>query len=277
MSDYNSYLEYIKHVEDETIKTFQQQLDSAIAAKEEEYKRLCEQYQQTLIEKDDSINKLKKEIAHVRHDLSEQYASQIKEIEAKNKIEKSKDQKCFKEAHSALEKKLSNLVEQYDSQIKAKDDSEATLRADVKQLKESQQPLIDKIQALETERNKLTKELDECKSKLHSIEEFHTQEFSAYKTKHQHELDELRSKHQCELATVKNKYQQEIKQLRADNEKTLQDWNIQFATYKSEVSDGVRALQKEIEHLNQQLKEKDELLKAHSQGGVFGIFTKKSR
>ncbi len=266
MSNYDSYLQYLQHVSDSTKEEFVSQLRNLAAEKDKALAESKKALKQLESEHKANIAELQRQHETELQGVKQMYESQIKDVESRHKAEITQQKKRFKGIQSDLEKKLSDTEIEHNQNVEEKDNSIVTLREELKHLTENQQPLVNKINAIKAERDSLIKDVADAKSKLNSLKQSHLVELATNKTQHQRELE-----------TIKTRHLQEIKQLKAANEKKLQEWNEQFELYKSEVADGVKALKTEIQQLNEQIKEKDEMLKEHSLGGLFNRLIHKKK
>lgn len=245
MADYSSYLEYLKHIEDATEKSFQDKIKEAEVSKNAEIKRITDEFQQQLEEKEREINSLKYQIEKALLSIESAKSSDlIAEIET-----------VPNNANAGKEKTKSELQLEIDKEISERNELLAKvsdLEDELKQQRESfQEEILDKNNIIANQNN----EIDRLNNSIISLS---------------NDLESIRT-NRDELVT---KYQSEISQLKSSHDKTLEEWNIGFEGYKFRISQGIQSLRNEIEFLNKQIQEKDALLSQQAKKRKCHLFSK---
>ena len=256
MSNYDSYLQYLHHVADTTKEEFQSQLNELEAKKESEKEAIKEKYdrvvasiKQELVDARQKMSDMVKEHTSLVSTLKKEHTAELKSSQKRCKEEYEGRIEEIKREQSVRDNEQQVVKNNLEERLAAKDKEISELKTTVQNLTSDQQPIRDEVERLIAEVTTLKEQLNASKQR-----EANTKTSSAQ------EIKSIKSQHQKDIASLESKHQSEVRQIKERNEQTLTDWNGKFEKYKSEVTVGIQAMRKEIELLNQQIKEKDEQL-----------------
>ena len=155
MANYESYLNYLKHVDNVSKETHRKEIEDAVRQKEHEMQLLCDDYESKLAAKDVDISNIKKETNKAKQEMDKTYQHNIEELKAEyEKENEAKDKEIsklkfeFSKLKAEFKKKEQNLERSYQErsgELVAKLKEQASLANNnlASQLKEKESEITD--------------------------------------------------------------------------------------------------------------------------------------